>query len=190
MSRSHSPGKSHSHSDKPTRRPEEGADPKSSIDTPAEEAKSRNTYRRVRDLMDRVADFRKELARNFETTEKAEDERAQRLIDFMARHEEEMHRRLEEAKRDEDAILDTWLQYVPTEPLDQAMEAARPDDGMDLEDIIEKTLEVDRRLRDLYRQLAGNINAPSAKRFFRSLAEGMNDESAERAWAYHASERG
>lgn len=188
MSRSNPPETSHSHGDKPTRRPEEGADPKSTIDTPSEEAKARNTYRRVRDLMERVADFRKELSRHFETTEKAEDERAQRLIDFMARHEEEMRQRLEEARTDEDAILDTWLQYVPTEPLDQAMDAARPDNGMDLDDVIEKTLEVDRRLRDLYRQLAGNLNAPSAKRFFEALAERMSDESAERAWAYHASE--
>lgn len=119
-----------------------------------------------------------------------EGEKAERLLEHVRRHEKHVQVQLGEYDPEEaKAVLDGWIQFVPTQALEKALEEATFESGMSADEVVERTLEVDRELIGIYRQLAGSLTAPRSQEFFTSLAQLEEVKSSEIARGAEEHER-
>lgn len=130
-------------------------------------------YETVRDILDRVRSFHRELSRYYEeSTETSRNEKAQLLLDYMGRHERNTNRCLAKYKKEAvDGVLDTWMQYIPDSQLREAFEEAKIEPGMSPEEVFAHTLKIDRALIAFYEQLASYSAAPKLQELFQNLLE-------------------
>ena len=87
------------------------------------------------------------------------------------RSEKEMDRAIGQYEKEGDsAILDSWIQYIPTEDLEQFLNRTPMPSGGKPEDAVEWKQEFDKALAAFYRQMADQDAAPRVQEFFESLA--------------------
>lgn len=130
-------------------------------------------WKQVRDVLKHVRDFYHQLHEFYEgLADHTHDERLALLVKYMGRHEENIHRALDQyEKQAAEAILNTWLQYVPDESLEAALKDLEVHPEMTVEDVIECSMQLDRALIDLYSGLGSEVNAPRVQEMFTSLLE-------------------
>ncbi len=141
--------------------------------------------RQVRDVVDHVRSYHRNLAQQLDALgklEKAANARLELLLNYMARHENNIEKAL--AKYEVDAeknVLDTWLKFVPDESLDRALRHLDLHDGMDAEDVLGAVLSFDKSLIELYQELADETPLPEVHELFTDLLK--MEDSKDRQYA-------
>jgi hypothetical protein len=146
---------------------------------------NRTSYRQVRDILEGARTFHRTLADRFEgLSNRAEDERFEALLEYMGRHEKNLHDYLSRYEKDAaDALLDMWLQYVPENEVQPPLEKLQAKaDEMSACDIVETAMAFDNALIDLYRQLAESTQAPRVQELFANLLEMTQGKESQFAW--------
>ncbi len=143
------------------------------------------TYQSVREILENVRRFHRRLRREVEAAEQTiGDRRSDYLLESFRRGEREMDRALAQYENEGDsAVLDTWIQYVPTEDLERFLNESPMPTGEKPEDVVEWKQEFDKALAAFYRQLADQDSAPRVQEFFESLAAMVEQRIANEGWA-------
>lgn len=144
------------------------------------------TYKQVKDVFQRVKDFRRELRDHLEASQlEMDDERLSWLVEHMDRHERFIDGSLDRyEEKASEGILETWLQYVPDAPIREAFEETRLEPGTDEKEVFERIQKWDQALLEMYRQLAGMSGAPRVQELFQSLLEMEEAKQEEISWRW------
>lgn len=145
-----------------------------------EERRPPISYQRVRDVLDQVRDYHQQLRLHYEQSAfAADDERVEWLLARLAWHERVLEQSLAEGGADE-AVLDTYLQFVPE--LELPLEETRLGPDASFEEIVEKATCWDRAVIDFYRQMSGSTAAPRVQELFESLLEREEARAEDTSW--------
>ena len=128
-------------------------------------------FRTVADVLNVVKKFHAALARQFAELEQlTTSERAQLMLDYLNRHEQNLVKATEQFVKDADAgVLDTWLQFAPETHPENLLEKVRNVDLNDVNSIVLVALEVDDHLCNLYDDVLEHANTDEVKEVFKSL---------------------
>ena len=112
------------------------------------------------------------------------------LVEYLVGHEKSVQKVLHHFAPDErDAILNTWLQYVPAEQIDAVFAKRELSNRMTSEEVIDMILEFDDELVELYKTLANHAQAPPRiNALFQNLLEMEEWQKLRNAWATRESD--
>ena len=129
-------------------------------------------FKTMRDVMDRVILFHKNLAKFYHNmSDVVQKERVKLLLDYMARHEEHLQENLARYKGEiSTRLLDTWFKYVPSSNVlkDCEQQVIKPD--MSVEEAVTQALKFDDCLLNFYNIMAENCCYKDLKEIFTNLA--------------------
>lgn len=141
-------------------------------------------YQQVKEILDAVRRFHQRLRRELEEAyPDTEDPRSKFLLRSLRRGEQEMDLALGKyEKSGESSVLETWVQYVPSEDIEAVLLSGKIPSHSSPEDVLEWKLKFDESLATFYRQLADQIAAPRAKELFESLATLVEQRLSDQTW--------
>jgi len=132
------------------------------------------SYKTVREILNQISRWHHTLLDHCcEGDEPEQNDPFRPLVEYLSAHERASKSGLDRYKPDErDAILNTWLQYVPAERLDEFFTTHRFDEPRPAEELVGLILEFDNALVELYKTLANQAQAPPRiNEVFQSLLE-------------------
>ncbi|MFG0335930.1 MAG: hypothetical protein ACF8TS_21440 [Maioricimonas sp. JB049] len=141
-------------------------------------------YHQVRDILEQVRQFHRDFRNALLESESQQHAMDVEALIELARDEE----RADEAclaRYGSDAganILDTWIQYVPDEGVLRAIREAEVSPGMELNEIIQKKIEFDDALVQLYARLAEQVSGQRLQEALRSLHDLTVRRREQDAW--------
>jgi len=129
--------------------------------------------RQVKDIVDHIRACHARMSKKYADFSNHEsNERFALLLKYMARHEQNFEACLASYEHDAaKGVLDTWIPFVPEETLDKALEQLELRDDMSPEEVISNALAFDRKLIDLYRQMADETSVPRIQELFTDLLQ-------------------
>lgn len=136
-------------------------------------------FETVRDIVEQSRQLHRALAAQYTELEQlTTSERAQLMLDYLARHE----RRLAEAmgQYEQDAargLLDAWLQYAPTLDAAELVTRLRDVDLNDLDAVVAAALAVDEHLLAVYREIEEQADTEELREVARSLQRIESNEA-------------
>ena len=135
-------------------------------------------FKTVADVLDVVKEFHGSLARQFAELEQiTTSERAQLMLDYLNRHEQNLARATDQFLNDADpGLLHTWLQYVPDFHPEGMLEKVRSVDLNDVNSIVAVALQVDDYLISLYGEIVDHTDTEEVKEVFKSLIKLEDNE--------------
>lgn len=142
-------------------------------------------FETVRDIVEQSRQLHQALAAQYTELEQlTTSERAQLMLDYLARHETRLAEAMGNYEQDAaSGLLETWLQYVPE--LDAAAVVARLR-GVDLNDVeavVAAALAVDDHLLAVYREIEEQADIESLREVARSLQQIERNEEHQLARA-------
>lgn len=149
------------------------------------------SYKTVRDILDRISRWHRELLEYCcEGEEPEADDPFRPLVDYLITHERGAKRVLDRYEPGErDAILNTWLQYVPAERVEEVFTKRKLSQTMSSEEVVAMILEFDEALVELYKTLANQAQAPPRiNMVFQSLLEMEEWQKLRNAWSARESD--
>lgn len=132
------------------------------------------SYKTVKDVLTQASIWHHKLLEQCcEGEEPENDDPLRPLVEYLAGHERGAKKILDRFKPQErDAILNTWLQYVPAEGVDDVFTKRDLTAKMSSEDVVAMILEFDNALVELYKSLANQSQAhPRINEVFEGLLE-------------------
>ena len=135
-------------------------------------------FQTVADVLNVVKDFHASLARQFAELEQlTTSERAQLMLDYLNRHEQNLARATEQFSSDASpGLMNTWLQLAPETHPENLLEKVRNVDLNDVDSIVAVALEVDDYLVSLYGEVAAHADTDEAKEVFLNLVKLEDNE--------------
>lgn len=149
------------------------------------------SYKTVGDILKQISAWQQDLLdRCCEGETPDPDDPFYPLVEYLVGHEKSVQQVLKNFEPTErDAILNTWLQYVPAEQVDAVFSKRNLSDRMTSEDVIEMILEFDDGLVELYKTLANQAQAPPRINIlFQSLLQMGEWQKFRNAWATRESD--
>jgi hypothetical protein len=142
-------------------------------------------YKQVRELLDRVKRYHRQLEDLYEWLEdESADPRARLLLNYLREHEQNFKNVLAQYGREEHrGVLDTWIQYDPEEDLRRALEEAELRTGMPLEELLAQAHRFSQAVVSFYREARDQTNAPRVQELFDSLLAMEEGKAAREAWS-------
>ncbi len=143
------------------------------------------SYAQVRDILSRVREghqrFRDTLAH---IEQESNNDGTEWIAKSFRQHEQHWQMALAKSGGDDqDAILNTWIQVVPSEELFSELDDIVVTPEMTLDDVVAAAVGFHSALVNLYRTLSTQVSAPRAKEFLTSLLEYEQTVVAQQAWA-------
>jgi len=129
--------------------------------------------KQVKDILEHIRSFHHRLSELYEDlSEHGSDERLELLLKYLARHEENFNECLGRYEKDAaKGVLETWLQFAADDTLDEALKHVGLHEDMDVEEVIRCAMSLDRKVVELYRDLADATAAPRVRELFENLIE-------------------
>jgi hypothetical protein len=120
------------------------------------------SYKTVNEILNQVSLWHHRLLEHCcEGRDPEQEDAFQPLVEYMAEHEKAAKHVLDRYKPSErETILNTWLQYVPAEQVDEVFEKRDLTQHMTREDVVAMIFEFDNALVELYKTLANQAQAP------------------------------
>ncbi|MCA9025291.1 MAG: hypothetical protein KDA86_08775 [Planctomycetaceae bacterium] len=144
-------------------------------------------YQQVRGVVDEIRRAHQQIGRALELSQHESfriDQEARIILNEFRRAQRELELILSRyGAEGEDALLDTWLQYVPDAEVHKAVASFEVTLLMSLDDVVRKKLEFDQALIALLKQLAGGTSAPRVQEFFQTLLEYTQAETSQQVWS-------
>lgn len=143
------------------------------------------TYQQVGDILNVIRDYHRRFRNALENVEvSAGFELTESLARFLQIHEVHWQKALKEyGDEGEEAVLNSYIQYVPDEGVQEALEDIRITSDMSTDDVRQLVMQFHSALIDLYGTLTDQVTAPRVKEFFTRLHELENSVTTEQAWA-------
>lgn len=134
--------------------------------------------KQIRDVLATVRQFHHQLREYYENlTEDAHDERGKFLLDYLGRREKRMDRTLASYRNDIDrGTLDTWVQFASVEVFRSALLENPITPDMPVDEVVQRALQFDQMLIDLFRDMAEATSAAHVRELFTDLLQ-MEEES-------------
>jgi hypothetical protein len=129
------------------------------------------TFTQLRDILDQIKQVHFQAAECCAESPHADDERLNMLVDFFRQWEERLGgwlASLQEQQRQ--ALLSTWIQYVPSDGVDQALAALRKAQPDGPASLVRSSFKLQDEIDSLLRQLADNLDASDVRELVLSLA--------------------
>jgi rubrerythrin len=128
---------------------------------------------RTIDILEYLKDFHRQISAFYSRlSNEAEKERMKMLLDYMSRHEQHMAEYLTDYEQEAaKKVLNTWFKYNVSHDARQCIENVKIAPEMSLEEVIRISLEFDRCLVGLYRELADQAVSQDVKNLFLDLLE-------------------
>jgi len=149
------------------------------------------SYKTVREILNQVSIWHHRLLEHCcEGEEPEQDDPFRPLVEYLSEHERAAKHVLDRYKPTErETILNTWLQYVPGEQVDDVFTSRNLDDSKAPEEIVAMILEFDNALVELYKTLANQSQAhPRVNELFQGLLEMEEWQRVRNAYAVRESD--
>ncbi|HEX6986658.1 MAG TPA: hypothetical protein VF170_14855 [Planctomycetaceae bacterium] len=149
------------------------------------------SYKTVREILDRISRWHNELLEHCcEGEEPDENDPFRPLVEYLAAHERGAKAVLDRYEpREREAILNTWLQYVPAERVEEVFTKRSLSERMTSEEVVAMVLEFDDALVELYKTLANQAQAPPRiNEVFQSLLDLEEWQKLRNAWSARESD--
>lgn len=142
------------------------------------------SYQQIREILEAIRKFHRQLRRELEEAyPDTDDVRSKYLMRSIRRSEKEMDVALARYQKEgEGAVLDTWIQYIPSEELEELMLTGHLPMDSSPDEILEWKQKVDEALAAFYRQLGDQVSSPKAKELLESLAAGVEQRLLNQSW--------
>ncbi|MCA9108537.1 MAG: hypothetical protein KDA52_01200 [Planctomycetaceae bacterium] len=143
------------------------------------------TYKQVRDVVNLMRRSHQQLREVLERPRsRSGDTRTQLILEALRRDEHELQIALaRHGAEGQAALLDTWLQYVPDDEIQQTLNSIDFTPEMTADEVVVRKLEFDRSIKDLLRVLAEQTAVPCVQEFFTALLENLESRMVQRAWS-------
>ena len=140
-----------------------------------------STYKQVRDVLNAVNNFHKQLSDFYaKLMENSDKERVRMLLDYMSRHEENFKKATAEYNQQAtEKLLDTWIQYSPDLGELSLPEPEEIDKDMTVDDVVDIAMKMDENLVEFYSKAAQMVDVQEAKLLFNKMQEQEKAEEAE-----------
>lgn len=128
-------------------------------------------FQTARDLLDQASGLHEGLARYYERLSgEAQKERVKLLLDYLARHEQNMSEVLGRYSRETaDKVRNAWFSHELDGEFVKCIPPARPVTELDNAGIIDLAIQLDDCIIDLYQLIAMNSELPEAREAFTNL---------------------
>ena len=129
-------------------------------------------YMQLRDILAKIKRVHREVSDCCAESAESSDERIGLLADYFQGWQESMGRSIasfEESERE--AILDTWVQFVPKQDVDKGVESMRRARGEDADTVVSEALNVQQKTAALVSQLAESMKVPAVSQMLAELSE-------------------
>ncbi len=141
-------------------------------------------YQPVREILDHVRQFHRKLRGQIQAAaDTIDDPRTDALLKSIRQGEKEIDLALAEyEKQGDSAVLDTWIQYVPYEDLNDVLRDSKLPAHATPDEAVAWKQEFDKALAAFYRQMADQDAAPRVQAFFESLAATTEQRIVNESW--------
>lgn len=128
-------------------------------------------FQTARDLLDQAAGLHEGLARYYQRLSgEAQKERVKLLLDYLARHEQNMSEVLARYSRETaDKVRNAWFSQELDGEFVKCIPPARPVAELDNDGIIDLAIQLDDCIIDLYQLIAMSSELPEAREAFANL---------------------
>ncbi|MDD2770349.1 MAG: hypothetical protein PHT19_16625 [Methylococcus sp.] len=137
-------------------------------------------FEQVRDVLDHGKTLHVQIRDYYDTLKRQSDQSEIRLrmaLDYLSRHEDEQREMLERFEENaRGAILNTWLQFAPSDRVEGLLATATTRPGMSIDDVVQIACAFDDALVTLYKEAAAEMDDPKARNVFNNLAEASEKE--------------
>lgn len=104
--------------------------------------------------------------------EEVEQQRVKMLLEYLSRHETHLEESLESYEQAaSDKILNTWLQFVPSSGIEESIKAFSVNPAMSVDEVVDKTIEFDNALINLYKEVINETSEPTIRAVFQNLVD-------------------
>ncbi len=143
------------------------------------------TFRQVKDIITLVRNCHRQLREWLELPRtRTRDDATARLMEMLRRDENALQIAMTQMGSDEDqAVLNTWLQYAPSEEVTDTLKLIRFDANLPIDEVLARKQRLDDALLRLYGQLASSCSAPRVQELFRRLHEYTESRVHSQSWA-------
>ena len=143
------------------------------------------TYQQVRDVISQMRKAHQRIRDALEEPQsESPDPRTRMMLEALQQEEQELQKVLARSgAQEDDGLLDTWLQYVPDEEVQQVLACMEFAADMPADEIVARKREFDQAMADLLRRLADETSVPRVEEFFRRLLENIETRTAQKAWS-------
>jgi hypothetical protein len=132
------------------------------------------SYQKIREILDAIRKFHRQLRRELEKAyPHADDARSKTLLRSLRRGEKEIDAALAQYKNDGERSLDAWIQYVPSEELEDLMLTGHLPQHSSPEQMLKWKQQIDDALAAFYRQLGNQVSDPKIRELLENLAFGV-----------------
>lgn len=143
------------------------------------------TYQQVRDIVKRLRESHQQLRIALERPRsRTDDARTRLMLEELRREELDLQiilTRYEEESSE--ALLDTWLQYVPDQEVIDALNTMKFSPEMSADEVVAQKVKFDEAMLDLLKQLREQTAAPRIQSFFNTLFEYLKSRVSQSVWA-------
>ncbi len=139
------------------------------------------TYIRVKDLLEFIQNFHKQLSDYFsELSEEADKKRVKVLLSYMSRHEKNFEKATAEYnEKTKQRLMDTWMQYAPDYGMLDIEQVKRIDSDMSVDDVVDTALKLDEQLVKFYEKAERLVDYKVVKNLFAKLKVQEEADKAE-----------
>lgn len=149
------------------------------------------SYKTVREILNQVSIWHHELLEQcYEGDEPEQHDPYRPLMEYLSEHERAAKHVLDRYKPSErETILNTWLQYVPGEQVDEVFRKRDLEEAQAPEEVVAMILEFDNALVELYKTLANQSQAhPRVNELFQGLLDMEEWQRLRNAYAVRESD--
>ncbi|MBI9070832.1 MAG: hypothetical protein JEY94_04500 [Melioribacteraceae bacterium] len=135
-------------------------------------------FERVKDVIEFAKCFHEKVSKLYERLSiSTDDERIRIFLDYLSRHEKNIEDQLNEFEGGlSDKLLDSWFRFLPEEGKYKCFEDIKFKPGMDVDDVTDLALEMDKCLLNVYARIASSTENHKIKEIFQSLYDMGNKD--------------
>lgn len=145
----------------------------------------------VSEILERIKGFHLRVRDQLLQRPTVSDDRLNFARDSICAHEERVIAALEDYVRDGDrAVLDTWVQFVPVEEIQQALSGTDLVTAASVDELLARKAAFDDAVIALYQHMAQETSAPHVVEAFSQLAAQAKKFATQQSWSLRDPERG
>lgn len=143
------------------------------------------TYQQIGDTLNLIRRFHQQFRDALEAIEGQTDHSSTDWIaEGLRQHEQHWQMALAEyGDEDEDAVLNTWIRFIPDQPIRDELDAIVVTRDLSAEEVSQLAIRFHSALMELYETLAKNSSTPRVQEVFSRLMELEQSVAARQAWS-------
>lgn len=143
------------------------------------------TYQQLGDILKLIRRYHQRVRNTLnEAQESTSSEVVESIVSQLKQHENNWQIALSEyGDEGDDGVLNVWIQYVPNDDIQQAVQDAELKPDMSIDDIRQSVIQFHSALTALYRTMKDSVTAPRVSEFLTRLYEMEETVTGQQAWS-------